>query len=57
VRGVWWGPYDDTSIRALRAVAKLRSSREADHEHAWREGAVSLVRIGARAFGRGLPRP
>ncbi|HEV3046987.1 MAG TPA: aldehyde dehydrogenase family protein [Solirubrobacteraceae bacterium] len=56
VRGLWWGPYDDTSARALRTVAKLRSSREADHERAWREGALSLVRVGARAFGRGLPR-
>jgi acyl-CoA reductase-like NAD-dependent aldehyde dehydrogenase len=57
MRGLWWGPYDNTSARAMRAVAKLRSAREADRERAWREGALALVRVGARAFGRGLPRP
>jgi acyl-CoA reductase-like NAD-dependent aldehyde dehydrogenase len=56
MRGLWWGPYDATSIRAMRAVAKLRSGRESDRDGAWREGAVALVRMGARAFGRGLPR-
>jgi acyl-CoA reductase-like NAD-dependent aldehyde dehydrogenase len=55
-RGLWWGPYDATSARAARAVAKMRSGRESDREHAWREGAVALARVGARAFGRGLPR-
>ena len=57
MRGLWWGPYDDaTSARAARAVAKLRSARESDRERAWREGALALARVGARAFGRGLPR-
>jgi len=56
MRGLWWGPYDTTSAKAMRAVARLRSTREADRERAWREGAVSLVRVGARVFGRGLPR-
>ena len=55
MRGVWWGPYDGTSVKAMRAVAKLRSGRESDRERAWREGAVALARVGARAFGRGLP--
>jgi acyl-CoA reductase-like NAD-dependent aldehyde dehydrogenase len=55
-RGLWWGPYDDTSLKAMRTVAKLRSRREADRDRAWREGALALARIGARAFGRGLPR-
>jgi acyl-CoA reductase-like NAD-dependent aldehyde dehydrogenase len=55
-RGLWWGPYDQTTVRAVRAVAKMRSGRESDREHAWREGAVALARMGARAFGRGLPR-
>jgi acyl-CoA reductase-like NAD-dependent aldehyde dehydrogenase len=55
-RGLWWGPYDGQSTRAARAVAKMRSSREPDREHAWREGALALSRIAARAFGRGLPR-
>jgi acyl-CoA reductase-like NAD-dependent aldehyde dehydrogenase len=55
-RGLWWGPYDELTTRAARAVAKMRSSREIDREHAWRNGAIALTRIGARAFGRGLPR-
>lgn len=55
-RGLWWGPYDATSLKAMRSVAKLRSRRESDRERAWREGALALARIGARAFGRGLPR-
>jgi acyl-CoA reductase-like NAD-dependent aldehyde dehydrogenase len=56
LRGQWWGPHDATSVRAAGAVAKLRSAREVDRERAWREGALSLARLGARAFGRGLPR-
>jgi succinate-semialdehyde dehydrogenase/glutarate-semialdehyde dehydrogenase len=56
-RGLWWGPHDATTLRAARAVAMMRSAREADRDHAWREGAVALTRLGARAFGRGLPRP
>ena len=55
-RGLWWGPYDELTTRAARAVAKMRSSREIDREHAWRNGALALTRIGARAFGRGLPK-
>jgi acyl-CoA reductase-like NAD-dependent aldehyde dehydrogenase len=56
MRGLWWGPYDATSAKAMRTVAKLRSGRDSDHDRAWREGAVALARMGARAFGRGLPR-
>jgi acyl-CoA reductase-like NAD-dependent aldehyde dehydrogenase len=55
-RGMWWAPYDETTTRAARAVAKMRSARESDRDHAWREGAVALTRMGARAFGRGLPK-
>ncbi|HTD09446.1 MAG TPA: aldehyde dehydrogenase family protein [Solirubrobacteraceae bacterium] len=55
MRGLWWGPHDATSAKAMRTVAKLRSERETDRERAWREGALALARIGARAFGRGLP--
>ncbi|HEX4564537.1 MAG TPA: aldehyde dehydrogenase family protein [Solirubrobacteraceae bacterium] len=56
VRGMWWGPYDDLTFTAARAVAKLRSLREVDRERAWREGGVALARVGARILGRGLPR-
>jgi acyl-CoA reductase-like NAD-dependent aldehyde dehydrogenase len=55
-RGLWWGPYDELTTRAARAVAKMRSGREPDRERAWRNGALALTRIGARALGRGLPR-
>jgi succinate-semialdehyde dehydrogenase/glutarate-semialdehyde dehydrogenase len=56
LRGLWWGPYDEGSLRAARAVAKMRSAREADRERAWREGAWALVQMGARALGRGVPK-
>ncbi len=56
LRGPWWGPYDDTTLRAARAVAKLRSGRESDRERAWRRGAPALARVGARMLGRGVPR-
>jgi len=56
MRGLWWGPYDETSAGAALAIAKMRSGRESDREHAWRDGALALSRMGARAFGRGLPR-
>jgi acyl-CoA reductase-like NAD-dependent aldehyde dehydrogenase len=55
-RGLWWSPYDDSTTRGARAVAKMRSGRELDREHAWRNGAVALTRLGARALGRGQPR-
>ncbi len=51
-RGLWWGPYDELAGGAARAAAKLRSTRESDRERAWREGAVSLARAGARALAR-----
>jgi delta 1-pyrroline-5-carboxylate dehydrogenase len=55
LRGLWWGPYDDTTTRAARVLAKSRSARESDRHHAWRGGALSIARIIARAFGRGVP--
>jgi acyl-CoA reductase-like NAD-dependent aldehyde dehydrogenase len=56
LRGLWWSPYDELSARAARAVAQMRSAREADRERAWRQGGPAIVRIGARMFGRGVPR-
>jgi succinate-semialdehyde dehydrogenase/glutarate-semialdehyde dehydrogenase len=55
-RGLWWGPFDEASVRAARAVAKLRSARETDRHEAWRGNALALARVAARAFGRGVPR-
>jgi hypothetical protein len=56
MRGLWWAPYDAHTTRAARAIAKMRSLREADRDRAWREGALALTRMGARALGRGVPR-
>jgi succinate-semialdehyde dehydrogenase/glutarate-semialdehyde dehydrogenase len=56
VRGTWWGPYDELTFAAARAVAKLRSLREADRERAWREGGIALARVAARVLGRDLPK-
>ena len=55
-RGLWWGPYDELSTRAARVVAKLRSGRESDRGRARGDGAPALIRLGARALGRGVPR-
>jgi acyl-CoA reductase-like NAD-dependent aldehyde dehydrogenase len=51
-RGLWWAPYDELAAQAARAAAKLRSTREPDRERAWRDGALSLARVGARALVR-----
>jgi acyl-CoA reductase-like NAD-dependent aldehyde dehydrogenase len=51
-RGLWWGPYDAAADRAARAVARLRSVRDADRERALREGALPIARIAIRALRR-----
>jgi Aldehyde dehydrogenase family len=56
LRGLWWGPYDETTARAARAVAKLRSGRKSDRERGWRRGGPAIARVGARMLGRGVPR-
>jgi acyl-CoA reductase-like NAD-dependent aldehyde dehydrogenase len=55
-RGLWWGPYDQLTLRAARAVANGRSGRKLDREQAWRDGALSLPRIAARALGWDAPK-
>jgi acyl-CoA reductase-like NAD-dependent aldehyde dehydrogenase len=52
LRGLWWGPYGPGVERAAKAAARLRSAREADRSAAWREGALSLARAGARTLMR-----
>jgi hypothetical protein len=52
MRGLWWGPYDETTAAAARAVARLRSTRDSDRELAWRQGALALARVGARVLRR-----
>jgi acyl-CoA reductase-like NAD-dependent aldehyde dehydrogenase len=51
-RGLWWAPYDELLLAAAHAVARLRSARDSDREHAWRHGVGSLARVGARALRR-----
>jgi acyl-CoA reductase-like NAD-dependent aldehyde dehydrogenase len=51
-RGLWWGPYDELSARAAHTATRLRSTRDADRERAWRKGGIALARVGLRALGR-----
>jgi len=51
-RGLWWGPYDDTLLRAARTVAELRSARDSDRRRAWRHGTGALARVGSRVIAR-----
>ncbi|HEY3019774.1 MAG TPA: aldehyde dehydrogenase family protein [Solirubrobacteraceae bacterium] len=46
----WWGPYDERLAAAARAVIRLRSVRDRDRERAWREGALPIARVVARAL-------
>jgi hypothetical protein len=55
-RGLWWGPYDTFSLRAARVIARGRSARAVDRDRAWRDGALSLPRIAARALGWDTPK-
>ncbi len=50
LRGLWWGPYDRSSLAAARAVAKLRSAREGDRRRALEKGALALARAGGRVL-------
>jgi succinate-semialdehyde dehydrogenase/glutarate-semialdehyde dehydrogenase len=47
-RPAWWFPYDAHLARAARAVAGLRSARDADRERALREDALPLLRVTGR---------
>ena len=47
----WWFPYDATLVRTARAIARLRSARDADRERAWREGAAPALQVAAARCG------
>jgi succinate-semialdehyde dehydrogenase/glutarate-semialdehyde dehydrogenase len=49
-RPYWWHPYDETLARAGRALALLRSVRDADRERALKEGGAPLARVAGRAL-------
>jgi succinate-semialdehyde dehydrogenase/glutarate-semialdehyde dehydrogenase len=44
-RAFWWFPYDAALGRTGRAIARLRSARDADRERAWRHGTVPAARV------------
>ena len=46
----WWQPYDQTLVAAWRALARLRSVRDADRERGWRSGARPLARVALRSL-------
>ncbi len=45
----WWQPYDASLVAAWRALARLRSARDADRERGWREGALPLAQVARRS--------
>ncbi|HVF78131.1 MAG TPA: aldehyde dehydrogenase family protein [Solirubrobacteraceae bacterium] len=46
----WWQPYDASLVGAWRALAQLRSARDADRERGWRNGALPLARVAGRSL-------
>jgi acyl-CoA reductase-like NAD-dependent aldehyde dehydrogenase len=55
-RPAWWFPYDATLVKAARAVAGLRSTRDVDRERAWRRDGLALLRVTGR-WVRSMRRP
>jgi hypothetical protein len=54
-RTAWWFPYDAALVKAARAVAGLRSARDADRERALRQGTLPIARVAGR-WARSLRR-
>jgi succinate-semialdehyde dehydrogenase/glutarate-semialdehyde dehydrogenase len=48
VRDPWWHPYDETLGRALRQTATILYGRPSIRAGALRQGAVPLMKLGAR---------
>jgi acyl-CoA reductase-like NAD-dependent aldehyde dehydrogenase len=49
-KAFWWFPYDRTLARAVRALAQLRSTRDADRERGLRDGAAPALTMAARTL-------
>lgn len=49
-RAFFWFPYDLRLVRAARAIARMRSHRDADRERAWREGAIPTIQVAGRTL-------
>ena len=56
VRNPWWHPYDETLGRALRQTAVILYGRPSIRAAALRDGAVPLLKLGARLARDALPR-
>jgi acyl-CoA reductase-like NAD-dependent aldehyde dehydrogenase len=52
-RDFWWQPYDRTLGEAIRASARLIYGRNGGRLRALREGALPLLRVGARTLRKG----
>ncbi|HEX4363216.1 MAG TPA: aldehyde dehydrogenase family protein [Solirubrobacteraceae bacterium] len=46
----WWQPYDASLVAAWRALARLRSARDADRGRGWRDGALPIARVAGRSL-------
>jgi succinate-semialdehyde dehydrogenase/glutarate-semialdehyde dehydrogenase len=49
-KAFWWFPYDRALARTVRAVAHLRSTRDADRERGLRDGAAPALTVAARTL-------
>jgi acyl-CoA reductase-like NAD-dependent aldehyde dehydrogenase len=49
-KAFWWFPYDRALARTVRAVARLRSTRDADRERGLRDGAAPALTVVARTM-------
>ena len=52
IRDLWWQPYDSTVRDSLRATAKVLYGRNGTRVRALRDGALPLVKLGARTIAR-----
>jgi acyl-CoA reductase-like NAD-dependent aldehyde dehydrogenase len=52
-RDFWWQPYDRTLGEAIRASAKLIYGRNGARLRALRDGAIPLLRVGAKTLRKG----
>jgi hypothetical protein len=52
-RDLWWQPYDRTLGDAIRASTRLLYGRNGDRVRALRDGAVPLLKAGARTLRKG----
>ncbi len=49
-RMAWWHPYDVALVDGWRALARIRSVRDADRELGWRSGYKPLAKVAARSL-------